>query len=138
MSTNCEYCGYRDNEVKSGGAIAEKGKKIILKVEDEEDLSRDLLKVSLVVSMAIVLLVELQLTTTRSRPQPLAVRDVRPGDPRDRPGVTARNPGRTIHHHGGSIAAGLRRAQHQGVQHGRRRLGAHGQRGQGQLCQIPR
>lgn len=49
MSTNCEYCGYRDNEVKSGGAIAEKGKKIILKVEDEEDLSRDLLKVSLVV-----------------------------------------------------------------------------------------
>ena len=47
MSTNCEYCGYRDNEVKSGGAIADKGKKIILKVEDEEDLSRDLLKVRL-------------------------------------------------------------------------------------------
>jgi len=45
MSTNCEYCGYRDNEVKAGGAIPEKGKKIILKVEDEEDLSRDLLKV---------------------------------------------------------------------------------------------
>lgn len=46
MSTNCEYCGYRDNEVKAGGAIPEQGKKIILKVEDEEDLSRDLLKVS--------------------------------------------------------------------------------------------
>jgi len=45
MSTNCEYCGYRDNEVKAGGAIPEKGKKIVLKVEDEEDLSRDLLKV---------------------------------------------------------------------------------------------
>lgn len=47
MSTNCEHCGYRDNEVKSGAAISEKGKKIVLKVEDEEDLSRDILKVSL-------------------------------------------------------------------------------------------
>ncbi len=46
MSTNCDRCGYRDNEVKSGGAIPELGKKIVLKVEDEEDLSRDLLKVS--------------------------------------------------------------------------------------------
>lgn len=45
MSTNCEHCGYRDNEVKSGAAISEKGKKIVLKVEDEEDLSRDILKV---------------------------------------------------------------------------------------------
>lgn len=45
MSTNCYACGYRDNEVKSGGAIPEKGKCITLKVEDEEDLSRDLLKV---------------------------------------------------------------------------------------------
>lgn len=44
MSTNCYACGYRDNEVKSGGAIPEKGKCITLKVEDEEDLSRDLLK----------------------------------------------------------------------------------------------
>ena len=45
MSTNCERCGYRDNEVKSGTAISEKGKRIILKVEDREDLSRDILKV---------------------------------------------------------------------------------------------
>jgi hypothetical protein len=45
MSTNCEHCGYRDNEVKSGSAISEKGKRITLKVEDEEDLSRDILKV---------------------------------------------------------------------------------------------
>ncbi|NXD32408.1 ZPR1 protein, partial [Spelaeornis formosus] len=44
MATNCYACGYRDNEVKSGGAVAPKGKKITLKVEDEEDLSRDLLK----------------------------------------------------------------------------------------------
>lgn len=47
MSTNCENCGYRDNEVKSGAAISEKGKRITLKVEDREDLSRDILKVSL-------------------------------------------------------------------------------------------
>ncbi|KAG5637423.1 hypothetical protein H0H81_004630 [Sphagnurus paluster] len=44
MSTNCDRCGYRDNEVKSGSAISEKGKKITLKVEDREDLSRDILK----------------------------------------------------------------------------------------------
>ncbi|TIB30292.1 hypothetical protein E3P84_03421 [Wallemia ichthyophaga] len=44
MSTNCEHCGFKDNEVKSGGAIPEKGKRITLKVEDEEDLSRDILK----------------------------------------------------------------------------------------------
>jgi zinc finger protein len=45
MSTNCDACGYRDNEVKSGSAISEKGKRITLKVEDNEDLSRDILKV---------------------------------------------------------------------------------------------
>lgn len=45
MSTNCDRCGYRDNEVKSGAAISEHGKKITLKVEDREDLSRDILKV---------------------------------------------------------------------------------------------
>ena len=45
MSTNCDICGYRDNEVKSGSAISEKGKRITLKVEDREDLSRDILKV---------------------------------------------------------------------------------------------
>ncbi|KAN0088585.1 ZPR1 zinc-finger domain containing protein [Tylopilus felleus] len=44
MSTNCENCGYRDNEVKTGSAISEKGKKITLKVVDKEDLGRDVLK----------------------------------------------------------------------------------------------
>jgi len=47
MATNCYACGYRDNEIKSGGAVSEKGRKITLKVEDEEDMSRDMLKVSL-------------------------------------------------------------------------------------------
>jgi zinc finger protein len=44
MSTNCDSCGYRDNEVKSGSAIPPKGKKLTLRVEDAEDLSRDVLK----------------------------------------------------------------------------------------------
>lgn len=44
MSTNCDQCGYRDNEVKSGSAISPKGRKITLKVEDVEDLTRDILK----------------------------------------------------------------------------------------------
>ncbi|CCJ29172.1 unnamed protein product, partial [Pneumocystis jirovecii] len=44
MSTVCDYCGYKSNEVKTGGEIPEKGKKIILKVENIDDLSRDLLK----------------------------------------------------------------------------------------------
>lgn len=45
MSTNCDRCGYRDNEVKSGSAISPQGKRITLKVEDIDDLSRDILKV---------------------------------------------------------------------------------------------
>lgn len=45
MSTSCDRCGYRDSEVKSGAAISAQGKRITLKVEDREDLSRDILKV---------------------------------------------------------------------------------------------
>ncbi|KAJ7176527.1 ZPR1 zinc-finger domain-containing protein [Mycena filopes] len=44
MSTNCDRCSYRDDEVKSGSAISDRGKRIILKVEDREDLSRDILE----------------------------------------------------------------------------------------------
>ncbi|RYP31322.1 hypothetical protein DL767_005835 [Monosporascus sp. MG133] len=44
MSTACEGCGYRSNDVKTGGEIPELGKKITLKVESVEDLARDILK----------------------------------------------------------------------------------------------
>jgi zinc finger protein len=44
MSTVCDSCGYRSNEVKTGGEVPEKGRKITLKVERSEDLSRDILK----------------------------------------------------------------------------------------------
>jgi zinc finger protein len=49
MSTNCDICGYRDNEVKSGSAISEKGKRIGLGLGESEDLStRDIIKVNMV------------------------------------------------------------------------------------------
>ncbi|KAG0148244.1 hypothetical protein CROQUDRAFT_655160 [Cronartium quercuum f. sp. fusiforme G11] len=44
MSSNCHSCGYKDNEVKSGGAISALGTRLTLKVTEKEDLSRDLLK----------------------------------------------------------------------------------------------
>lgn len=45
MATVCDFCGYKSNEVKTGGEVSEKGRKITLKVEDPEDLTRDILKV---------------------------------------------------------------------------------------------
>lgn len=44
MSTVCHECGYKSNDVKTGGAVPEKGRKITLKVDDPDDLSRDILK----------------------------------------------------------------------------------------------
>lgn len=41
---NCEECGYRTNDVKTGGEIPEKGQRITLQVKDLADLSRDILK----------------------------------------------------------------------------------------------
>lgn len=44
MATNCDECGYRSSDVKTGGAIPEKGQKITLRIENVVDLSRDILK----------------------------------------------------------------------------------------------
>lgn len=44
MSTVCFECGYKSNEVKTGGEIPPKGTKVVLKVSDPEDLARDILK----------------------------------------------------------------------------------------------
>ncbi|ODQ66711.1 zf-ZPR1-domain-containing protein [Nadsonia fulvescens var. elongata DSM 6958] len=44
MSTVCDECGYKSNEVKTGGAVPEKGKTITLLIDDAEDLARDILK----------------------------------------------------------------------------------------------
>ncbi|KAL2080511.1 hypothetical protein ACEWY4_024304 [Coilia grayii] len=44
MATNCESCGHRTNEVKSGGATEEQGTRITLHLTNPIDMSRDLLK----------------------------------------------------------------------------------------------
>lgn len=44
MSTVCDHCGYRSNEVKTGGEVPELGRKITLAVNTPEDLARDVLK----------------------------------------------------------------------------------------------
>ncbi|KAK9472311.1 ZPR1 zinc-finger domain-containing protein [Dipodascopsis tothii] len=44
MSTACDHCGYKSNEVKTGGAIPERGSRTTLLVEEPDDLARDILK----------------------------------------------------------------------------------------------
>eukprot|EP00357_Protocruzia_adherens_P006474 CAMPEP_0114982670 /NCGR_PEP_ID=MMETSP0216-20121206/6256_1 /TAXON_ID=223996 /ORGANISM="Protocruzia adherens, Strain Boccale" /LENGTH=492 /DNA_ID=CAMNT_0002344533 /DNA_START=96 /DNA_END=1574 /DNA_ORIENTATION=+ len=44
MNFNCEVCGMRETEVKTGGAISAKGKKIAFRIEKPEDLNRDMFK----------------------------------------------------------------------------------------------
>lgn len=44
MSTVCDDCGYRSNDVKTGGEIPVLGRKTTLKVESNVDLARDILK----------------------------------------------------------------------------------------------
>ena len=44
MAVVCSRCGYRTNDVKTGGEIPEKGQRIFLQVQTPEDLRRDILK----------------------------------------------------------------------------------------------
>lgn len=44
MASSCDSCGYRSSELKPGGRIPEKGKKIVLHVRNVKDLSRDVIK----------------------------------------------------------------------------------------------
>ncbi|KAM0734611.1 Zinc finger protein ZPR1 [Formica fusca] len=44
MSFECEHCGYQNNEIQSGGKIAEKGIKITLQVTTQQDLNRQVVK----------------------------------------------------------------------------------------------
>lgn len=46
MATNCETCGVRTNEVKSGGGIEDTGIKITVDLSSRDDMSRDVLKVN--------------------------------------------------------------------------------------------
>ncbi|XP_078434019.1 uncharacterized protein LOC144705292 [Wolffia australiana] len=44
MATTCDECGYRSSELKPGGEIPAKGRRIILRVQNVADLSRDVIK----------------------------------------------------------------------------------------------
>ncbi|XP_059612173.1 zinc finger protein ZPR1 [Phlebotomus argentipes] len=44
MSFECEDCGYRNNEIQSGGEIADRGCKITVEVKDVQDLNRKVVK----------------------------------------------------------------------------------------------
>jgi zinc finger protein len=44
FGTNCGHCGYKSSAIKTGGEVPEKGKRITLQVNNEVDLSRDILK----------------------------------------------------------------------------------------------
>lgn len=44
MSFNCENCGVHSTEVKTGGALSAKGRKITLLVNCEDDMRRDMFK----------------------------------------------------------------------------------------------
>ncbi|XP_011882818.1 PREDICTED: zinc finger protein ZPR1 [Vollenhovia emeryi] len=44
MSFECEHCGYRNNEIQSGGKIAEKGIEMTLRVATSQDLNRQVVK----------------------------------------------------------------------------------------------
>lgn len=48
MATNCDACGARTNEVKSGGGIESQGVKITVAINGREDMSRDVLKVNII------------------------------------------------------------------------------------------
>ncbi|XP_039140216.1 zinc finger protein ZPR1-like [Dioscorea cayenensis subsp. rotundata] len=44
MATTCDMCGYRSSELKAGGEIPKKGKRITVSVKNKGDLSRDVIK----------------------------------------------------------------------------------------------
>eukprot|EP01018_Ginkgo_biloba_P002471 Gb_23393 [translate_table: standard] len=44
MASTCDTCGYRNSELKPGGSIPEKGKKITVHILNKNDLSRDVIK----------------------------------------------------------------------------------------------
>jgi zinc finger protein len=45
MAFTCDHCGYKNNEVKAGGSVSEKGRRIAVRLENFPlDLNRDILK----------------------------------------------------------------------------------------------
>ncbi|XP_017253137.1 zinc finger chaperone ZPR1 isoform X2 [Daucus carota subsp. sativus] len=50
MASTCDACGYRNSELKAGGCIPAKGKKVIVSVKNIKDLSRDVIKACYTIS----------------------------------------------------------------------------------------
>jgi len=44
MSFNCDYCGFNNNEIQSGGAIQEQGLRVAVTIATERDLSRQVVR----------------------------------------------------------------------------------------------
>lgn len=44
MAFDCEFCGFKNNDIKGGGAIPTLGTSIVLTCENEDDFKRDVLK----------------------------------------------------------------------------------------------
>lgn len=44
MSFNCDSCGYQNNEIQSGGQVQELGIKFKVKLTQQTDLSRQIVK----------------------------------------------------------------------------------------------
>lgn len=44
MAFSCEFCGYRNTDIKHGGGISEHATRITFKVNSSKDLNRDLFK----------------------------------------------------------------------------------------------
>lgn len=44
MAFVCDHCGYRNSEIKEGGGISDKAKKMIFTVTEAADLNRDVFK----------------------------------------------------------------------------------------------
>lgn len=44
MSFECEHCGFQNNEIQSGSKVEDRGIRIKLKAENEDDLNRTLVK----------------------------------------------------------------------------------------------
>lgn len=62
MAFDCSSCGYRSNEVKSGGGVPPKGQIFTLVVTSQDDLARDVLKSA----TADVILPELELEASQA------------------------------------------------------------------------
>ena len=44
MAFICDYCGYRNSEIKEGAGIGDKARKITFSVNSVDDLNRDVFK----------------------------------------------------------------------------------------------